>query len=89
MLVFSQDNPVVDGGERDEWDESVHTVRAVEVPDFRCPLTPEELFQLERDISVKDVYLDNLHVRFQEVKTIGVELFFSRGGGQAQKTIID
>ncbi|XP_045031463.1 uncharacterized protein LOC116930747 [Daphnia magna] len=54
--------------EPDDWDRSVHTIPAVDVPAFSCPLTAEQLFELERRIRKENIDLDNLHIEYQEVK---------------------
>ncbi|KZR99706.1 Uncharacterized protein APZ42_004330 [Daphnia magna] len=68
LSELEQDEPGRVTREPDDWDRSVHTIPAVDVPAFSCPLTAEQLFELERRIRKENIDLDNLHIEYQEVK---------------------
>ena len=62
--MFSQDEPGRDGGDPDDWDQTVHTIPAVDVAAFRCPLTAEQLFEMERRIGKEQIDLESLQIKY-------------------------
>lgn len=52
----------------DDWDDCVNKYPAVEVPNFRIPLSPEDFFQLQRSIVVEDLSLSDMEMCHLEAK---------------------
>ncbi|XP_046647105.1 uncharacterized protein LOC124337092 isoform X2 [Daphnia pulicaria] len=57
IAELTGDEPGRDGGDPDDWDQTVHTIPAVDVAAFRCPLNAEQLFEMERRIRKEQIDL--------------------------------